>query len=420
MAFLERNANRGSVSTKFRVENSVKMDHRNSENFYRNNPTAGNKKTFTISLWTKNAGPRQDVGDPYIASQGSNARFHYAGNTLRFMFDGNSTELEANARLRDVAAWYHIVLAVDTTQSTASNRVKAYVNGESYPWSNSKYPSLNAEGTWMSGTDMYFNNRDGDNSYNTSSYMTEVAVIDGSQLQASDFGEYDDSGIWKCKDFKDDVTFGSQGFYYKFDDASDIGADSSGNSNDATLNNITSADLSTDTPTNNFCVLNGHTHVGNQYGRYVQRHKEGNTQTDEPTGSFGGAWGTHSFSSGKWYWEAKSYLTSSVNMHTFGVASCKNCSGPEDEASGFHAAEAARGLYPSASTGIYPGTGSTTSYKGTTGSSANDNLGANSNGSIWQIAFDADNGKIWFGKNDTWHMLVASLLFVNLSTLLAS
>ena len=78
MAFLERNANRGSVSTKFRVENSLKMDHRNSENLYRDNPTAGNRRTFTISLWTKNAGPQQDVGDPYIASQGSNARLHYS------------------------------------------------------------------------------------------------------------------------------------------------------------------------------------------------------------------------------------------------------------------------------------------------------------------------------------------------------
>ena len=408
MAFLERNANRGSVSTKFRVDNSVKMDHRNREYFYRDNPTAGNRRTFTISLWIKRAGPAQDPdgGDPFIASQGSNARFHYAGDTLRFMFDGNSTELEASARLRDVAAWYHIVLAVDTTQSTASNRVKAYVNGQAYDWNNTKYPSQNGESDWMNTNDMFFNSRDGDGSYDTSSYMAEVAVIDGTQYAASDFGEYDDTGIWKCKDFKDDVTFGSEGFYLKFDDASDIGADSSGNSNDVTLYNITSVDLATDTPTNNFCVLNGHTHVGNQYGRYVQRHKEGNTQPDEPTGSFGGSWGTHSFSSGKWYWEAKSTLVSSVNMHTFGVASCKNCSGPEDEASGFHSAEAARGLYPDASTGIYPGAGGTTSYKGTTGSATNDNLGANSNGSIWQIAFDADNGKIWFGKNNTWQTTI--------------
>ena len=57
MAFLERNANRGSVSTKYRVDNSVKMDHRNREYFYRDNPTAGNRRTFTISLWTKRAGP---------------------------------------------------------------------------------------------------------------------------------------------------------------------------------------------------------------------------------------------------------------------------------------------------------------------------------------------------------------------------
>jgi hypothetical protein len=403
MAFLERNANRGSVSTKFRVDNSLKMDHRNSENFYRDNPTAGNRRTFTISLWTKIAGPAQDVGDPYIASQGSNARFHYANNTLRFMFDGNSTELEAPKRLRDVSAWYHIVLAVDTTQSTASNRVKAYVNGEAYGWSNTKYPSQNAESDWMNTNDMYFNVRDGDNSYNTSNYMAEVAVIDGTQYAASDFGEFDeDSGIWKCKDFKDDVTFGSQGFYLKFDDSSDIGADSSGNSNDVTLNNITAADIALDTPTNNFCTLEGHAHVGNQYGRYVQRNKEGNTQADEPTGSFGGLFGSHSFTSGKWYWEIKQYYTNSVNLQDFGVTSIKNTGSQEDGSSGFHVSEPAEGLYPDATAGIYPQAGGTTSYAHGTSSSANDNLGAAANGKIFQIAFDADNGKIWFGANDTW------------------
>ena len=132
-------------------------------------------------------------------SQGSNARFHFTGNTaptLRFMFDGSTTELEANGVLRDVSAWYHIVLAVDTTQSTAANRVKAYVNGVEYSWNNTKYPSLNQESSWMSGTNMYFNTRDGDGAYANSAYWSEVVVVDGQQLTPTSFGEFNNEGIW--------------------------------------------------------------------------------------------------------------------------------------------------------------------------------------------------------------------------------
>ena len=404
MAFLERNANRGSVSTKYRVENSIKLEHRNQEWLYRDNPTAGNRRTFTISMWFKR-GFKMEAGDDFLMSQGSNARYHFAADTIRFMFSGNSTELESVRKLRDTSAWYHVVLAVDTTQATASNRVKCYVNGQQNPWSNTKYPSQNEESDWMNTNDMYLGGWQGDGSYDISAYFAEVAVIDGTQYAASDFGEYDDdSGIWIPKDFKDDVTFGSEGFYLEFKDSSSSGADTSGNSNDLADSNISAADHATDTPTNNFCVLNQHINIGNQYGRYVQRHREGNTQPDEPTGSFGGVFGTHSFSSGKWYWEAKSYFPSgtAVNLQSFGVASMKNSGSQEDSVSGFHPAESTYGMYPSASTGIYPTNASTTSYKGTTGSSANDNLGVNADGNIWQIAFDADNGKVWFGKNDTW------------------
>ena len=86
--------------------------------------------------------------------------------------------------------------------------------------------------------------------------MSEVALIDGQQLTPSSFGETDDdSGIWKPKDLSD-LTFGSNGFYLKFDDSSSLGADSSGNTNNFTLSNIAAADQATDTPTNNFAVLN--------------------------------------------------------------------------------------------------------------------------------------------------------------------
>ena len=155
-----------AADTGYDVDNSIQCGA-NSDNewFYRDNPTAGNKRTFTFSFWHKRSQLQGYQADNYLMSQGSNARFHFAGHTLRFMFDGNSTEMEAAGRLRDTAAWYHIVLAIDTTQSTNTNRVKAYVNGVEYPFNNNDWPSQNQESSWMSGTDMYFNTRDGDGSY---------------------------------------------------------------------------------------------------------------------------------------------------------------------------------------------------------------------------------------------------------------
>jgi len=406
MAFLERNANRGSVPTGYNIDNSLKVGGlTTNEWLYRDNPTAGNRRTFTLSLWTKRAPNTPDTsgGDPYIMSQGSNARFHYAGDTVRFMFAGNSTELESTRRLVDCSAWYHIMLAVDTTQGTAANRVKCYINGEQLSWSNTKYPGQNDESTWMNTEDMYINTRDGDGSYDSSGYLAEIIVLDGTAAAPTDLGEVDeDSGIWKPVD-PSGLTFGDEGYWLKFDSSGSMGADSSGNSNNLTLNNIDAADQALDSPTNNYCTFNQHLKVGNQYGRYVTDVVQGNTRSREPTGSFNGVFGTHSFDSGKWYWEIKQYYTDgNVNLQSFGVSSMKNTGSAEDGSSGVHPAEPANGLYPNAIAGIYPQGGGTTSYAHGTSSSANDNLGAGANGKVFQIAFDADNGKIWFGANDTW------------------
>ena len=305
MAFLERNANRGSVSTGYDIDNSLKVQaNSGNEWFYRNNPTAGNRRTFTFSFWLKRTQLTGYEADQYLMSQGSSQRFHFAGHTLRFMWDGGSTELEASAKLRDTSAWYHIVIAVDTTQSTAANRVKAYLNGASYPWNNTKYPSQNSESGWMNTADMYFNTFNGDGSYDNSGYWAEVVVIDGQQLDPTSFGEYNDDGVWVPIDVSG-LTFGSEGFYLKFDDASDIGADSSGNSNDVTLNNITSADIATDTPTNNFCTFNPLMADNN-----APTISEGATKATGGGGYWNRAFGTQGVKNGKWYYEFKVTNTS--------------------------------------------------------------------------------------------------------------
>ena len=307
METLQRTANRGSLSTGYDIDNSVKTEAGNNEYFYRSSPTASSTQTkFTFSLWHKRTQITGYPADPYLISQGSNARFHFTGNThptVRFMFGGNSTELESSPRLRDTSAWYHIVLAVDTTQATASNRVKLYVNGEQISWDNGAYPSQNATSTWMSTTNMYFNTfTNGLNAYDGSGYYAEVCVIDGQQLDPTDFGEFDGaSAIWKPKDVSN-LTFGSEGFYLDFKDSSDLGADVSGNNNDCTLNNIAAVDQATDTPTNNFCTLNQNWKYANVPS--VLNCTDGGTIIQH-NGSWSGAKATMGVQNGKWYWECK-------------------------------------------------------------------------------------------------------------------
>ena len=375
------------ASSGYDVENSIKVQaNSGNEWFYRSSPTTGNKRTFTFSFWIKRTQLDGYQADNYLMSQGSNARFHFAGHTLRFMFDGNSTEMEAAGRLRDTSAWYHIVLAVDTTQSTNTNRVKAYVNGQVYSFNNNDWPSLNQESSWMSGTDMYFNTRDGDGSYDNSGYWADVVVIDGQQLAPTSFGEFDeDSGIWKPKDFKDDVTFGSQGFYLKFDNASDLGNDSSGNSNNVTLNNIAAANQATDTPTNNFCTYNNNFRTASTITA-----TEGQTKV---TAASGAGWvsivATFGLTSGKWYWEA----ASSGNYVFYGIADVES------------------DVIPQATGGYFLGYGDDNSTKaigmyGINGQVYSDTAGHNGPGAaantVVQIALDMDNRCVYFGANGSY------------------
>ena len=307
MAFLERNANSGSVSTGYDIENSCKFEIDNNEWLYRNSPTAGNRKTFTISLWLKRAclGHIPAGGDEYLAGQGSSARYHFAGDTIRFMFAGNSTELESSRKYRDPSAWYHIVLAVDTTQGTNTNRVKLYTNGVQQSWSNSDWPSQNAESDWMNTNDLYIgtkwaSNTSGEGDNDLSGYLSEVVLLDGTAASPTSFGEFDeDSGIWKPIDVSG-LTFGSQGFYLNFSNASSSGEDFSGNDNDLADSNLAAAGHSTDTPTNSFCTMNPLWAYAN-----AQVISEGGTKTLHNTSTWAGAKASFGVTSGKWYWEYK-------------------------------------------------------------------------------------------------------------------
>jgi len=250
-------ANRGSISTGYDIDNSVKLEDTNNE--YLQRPASGSdgsRTTMTLSMWIKRTAPGNDH---IFYSQGSHVRFRWKSSDYFSLRLANGHEFEHQARLfRDPSAWYHLVVAIDTTQGTASNRVKIYWNGEqetNLPDENSP-PDQNEQltlGQFSSVTTQLGWFVEG--GYGLDGYISEVNYIDGIQQAPTEFGEFDStSGIWKPIEYTG--SYGNEGFYLNFDNSGSLGADSSGNGNNFNLNNIAAADQSTDTPTNNFCTLN--------------------------------------------------------------------------------------------------------------------------------------------------------------------
>jgi len=254
MAFIVLGAN--SVSG-YTVKNSLRFNSGSSDRLNRTE-TAGNRKTWTFSCWVKktfnNPSPNYQA---LFTSMGTNyLSFSFIDtNALQFYNSSTVSQLITTQLFRDVSAWYHILLAVDTTQATASNRVRIYVNGsEVTAFSTSTYPSQNTDLNINNSQTMYVGAFSATQDF-MNGYMSEVYFIDGSAKTPSDFGQTDtDTGIWIPKAYTG--TYGTNGFYLKFANSASLGTDSSGNGNNFTVNNLTSIDQTTDTPTNNFATLN--------------------------------------------------------------------------------------------------------------------------------------------------------------------
>ena len=324
METLQRLHNRGSISTGYDIDNSLKLEADNNEWLYRSSPTAGNRRTYTYSFWIKRTGlgTVNASGTQYVMGAGQHGRMFFGGNYFQYRFDNGHTCRNVTRKFRDTAAWYHFVVAVDTTQSTASNRVKLYVNGDTLEVDDhdgGSFPDQNDEGAFFStnyfavGTGVFGGGYDvGDGAYDMRAYLAEVCGVDGQQLAPTDFGEYNDDGIWIPKDVSS-INFGNEGFYLDFEDSSSLGADDSGNSNNFSLSNITSADQATDTPTNNFCLPQTTQYYN---GTDDITFTEGGTKLT--TGS-GTGWRTMqptmSLANGKWYFELEAPATNPTSSY---------------------------------------------------------------------------------------------------------
>jgi len=320
MEALQRLHNRGSISTAlYEVDNSVKLDKGNDtttvEFFERNVSSSGSRTTGTFSAWIK----KTDVTTAqYLFTFGNVdnddgrtfARFQTDG-TLR-VAGGSTTWRNTNRVFRDTSAWYHIVVAFDTTQSTANDRIKVYVNGvQETSFSTTNNPSEDGTlGLNFGKQAIGYNTVDNNSGFN--GYMCEVVIQDGVASAPTEFGEFDsDTGIWIPKDASG-ATMGTNGTYLKFENAGSMGAATAGNA--FTVQNINQVDQATDTCTNNFCTLNPAVNFKYTTNGITQ----GGTLFGENTGGgVGGAFGTMAVTKGKWYWEVK--LTDTVS-HYIGIS----------------------------------------------------------------------------------------------------
>jgi len=292
--------------TGYDVANSVRLNRADSANFTRTPSSASNRRTWTWSGWVKRSG-LGNIQTLFNGSDGNYPEIFYFDADDKFLYHhdiaGSDYKLISSQVFRDVSAWMHIVVAKDTTQSTETNRLKVYVNGSQITMNESAlgYPTQNFEGA-ININDLHIIGNWKTNSYYVDGYLCEVAFVDGTQLDATSFGEFDEDSprIWKPKDVSG-LTFGTNGFYLDFADSADLGDDESGNGNDWTENNLAATDQSTDTCTNNFATLNPLDPSPN-----TVVFSEGNLVVTGSGGNGGRfAGGTIGLNSGKWWCEIK-------------------------------------------------------------------------------------------------------------------
>jgi len=377
------------VSGGYAVDNSVRLDGTSA--YLKKTPTsAGNRQKWTWSGWVKRSSnfAAQQTLFGVSASSSTYHLLYFSGNdTITHNYQG--TYIETNAKYRDPSAWYHIVLAVDTTQGTNTNRLKLYVNGTQVTsFSASGYPSQNTEMNINNTVQHDVANSGASYNHYINGYMAEVCFINNQQLDPTSFGEFDeDSGIWKPIDVSG-LTFGTNGFYLDFENSAALGADVSGNTNNFTVNNLTAIDQSTDTCTNNFCVMNS------LDGSQWQTLSEGNLKivNSSAASSFGLTKGSIGVTKGKWYWEVK-YTYGHAGHFGFFKVSNTAITNEEDINGNLYTVAGSAGNFTGVGFRISGG-GDILEIEG--------NVDTNvdfSSGDTLGLAFDGDSGKLYAFKN---------------------
>ena len=366
-----------SVSGGYEVSNSLRFNDDDGPSLQRTPSSAGNRAVWTWSAWLK----INPLGTLNIFTAGGwsagqdgtglaliNGQFYSYWNTP-------SSPTISSAFFRDPSAWYHVVLQANTST------LKVFVNGVEH---SSK--SISGDGAINNTNEMVMGRYSNTTGGNMDGYMTEINFVDGTAKAATDFGEYNDNGVWIPKKYTG--SYGTNGFFLQFkqtgtsQNSSGIGADTSGQDNHFAVTNLAALDVTEDTCTNNFMTLNP---LSNYYQQST--FSEGNTKTVTATSPYAYDIGTIGLTQGKWYWEIKPTGSSgSDTVYVLGV------SGQQVTA---NSQQLGQGAYE---WGWYAIDGNIRHNGGSASGWSNVTYTTNN---IIGIAMDLDNNKIYWSKNGT-------------------
>jgi hypothetical protein len=405
-----------SISVVVRIARSLRFNNADNAYLNRTPSSAGNRKTWTWSGWVKLTGPATPANAVIPLFGATNAANDSGFFVIGVLDSGisiqtwNTVFRRTTTVYRDYSAWYHIVVAFDTTQATAANRLKLYVNGlEQTAFSLSADPTQN--------TDYPINNNiahsiftDGFGNY-LSGYLTEVNFVDGQALTPTSFGEADpDTGVWRPKYYTG--TYGTNGYYLNFSDnsnttAATLGKDSSGNNNNFTPYNFSvTAGVGNDSVVDSPTSYGTDTGVGGEVrGNYatwnplafhlspgggnagISTFSNGNLEATNNATGWSDVFSTIAVSSGKFYAE---FSTTSAGDRGVGIFNVGNysVSSLTDLFFGGGGNTAAAGGYAYYSNGTKQNGSSNLSYGASWG-----------DGDIIGVALDMDAGTLVFYKN---------------------
>ena len=371
--------------------------------------TPTNRKKWTFSVWAK----RADKIDEGVIFSGY-AEGCSSGNCYSTLRDNGNARLDfteyntssyvinlrPSAEQRDTTGWYHLVLAYDSTQVVAADRVNYYINGVSQTsWGTETYPSLNQDsGINQAALHTIGKNTASDNGY-FNGYMAQFVFIDGLQYAATTFGSTDaTTGEWKPKsdgEIRSAVTFGTNGCLLPFSNASYLGydyqtSDRSGTTNDFTVSG--SGYQTQDNPSNNFCTLNLNFAVTGQYSNPAKELAYADL-AGYPTGN-NGLPATMGASKGKWYWESRPVSASTMTGIMSGSASALGA-WDGSYADGFTSYGGNKAImYGTESGGGY--------LMGVTTSTAAFGTILNNSTDVVGVAMDLDNNNLYLSVNGVW------------------
>jgi hypothetical protein len=351
--------------------------------------SSGNRRKFTFSAWVR-FNLNELANNSRIFSCGSAtsawvSAYINSNYTLQLaIVEGGTTyDILTNRVLRDSSAWYHLVFVVDTENATANNRLRMYINGEEVTdFSQRNNPTQNLDtqaNTASKPIDIGSAENVGYTPRYFPGYMSHVAMVDGTVLTPTSFGETDStSGIWKFKS-PSGLSWGTNGFHLKFENSGALGTDSSGNSNTFTVNGNLKQSL--DTPSNVHAVMNPLAFQGASNIALTN----GNLTATNSSSTHRSVFSTLAVSKGKWYFETKIEQVG-ASYPTLGIY---NADGHVTAADYFTVN--ANGYGYNSNGDIYHNNSAAVSGQATW-----------TTGDIIGVALDVDNDKVYFHKNGTY------------------